>query len=132
MIRKTRSKKIGVDRSRKAIDSADLVLLVLNASEALTAEDKKLLAATKDKQRIIVLNKTDLPVKLDLQEIKAMANGKNVISTSAIKANGLDQLEELIANMFFNEGIESSQNDIMVTNARHIGLLNQAKVPWKM
>ncbi len=114
-------KKIGVDRSRKAIDSADLVLLVLNASEALTDEDKKLLAATKAKQRIIVLNKTDLPTKIELTQLKAITNGKNIISTSAIKANGLSQLEELIANMFFNEGIETSQNDIMVTNARHIG-----------
>ena len=119
--------KIGVDRSRKAINSADLVLLVLNASEPLTDEDKELLAATKAKQRIIVLNKTDLPNKVDLGEIKRLAKSKNVISTSAIKANGLTHLESLIAEMFFNEGIESSQNDVMVTNARHIGLLNQAK-----
>ncbi len=127
MIRQIRLKKIGVDRSRKAINSADLVLLVLNASEPLTDEDIKLLDATKDKQRIIILNKTDLPTKIDLDKLKSLADGNNIISTSAIKADGLTQLEELIAKMFFDEGIESSQNDVMVTNARHIGLLNQAK-----
>ena len=62
-----------------------------------------------------------------MSQVQQMAGGNNVISTSAIKDDGLTQLEELIAKMFFDEGIESSQNDVMVTNARHIGLLNQAK-----
>ncbi len=119
--------KIGVERSRKAIDMSDLVLLVLNSSEALTKEDLELIDLTKDKQRIIVLNKTDLPAKLDLAKVKQLTQSKNIISTSAIEADGLKQLEEIIAHMFFNEGIENSQNDVVVTNARHIGLLNQAK-----
>ncbi|AQW21163.1 tRNA modification GTPase [Lentilactobacillus curieae] len=127
-IRDTEDKveKIGVDRSRKAIDSADLVLLVINASEPLTGEDRELIEKTSGKQRIVVLNKTDLPIKLDLEELKRLTGGKNMISTSAIEANGLQELEELIAKMFFEEGIENSQNNVMVTNARHIGLLNQA------
>lgn len=119
--------KIGVDRSRKAIDSADLVLLVLNASETLTEEDRQLIEATNHKQRIVVLNKTDLPMKLNLDEVKRLAKTDHLISTSAIKANGLKNLELLISKMFFNEGISSSRNDVIVTNARHIGLLNQAK-----
>lgn len=128
-IRDTNDKveKIGVDRSRKAINSADLVLLVLNASEPLTEEDRQLIEATNKKKRIVVLNKTDLPTKLNLSEIKRLTKAQNIISTSAIKADGLNGLEELISTMFFNEGIASSQNDVVVTNARHIGLLNQAK-----
>ncbi|MCV3739987.1 tRNA uridine-5-carboxymethylaminomethyl(34) synthesis GTPase MnmE [Lentilactobacillus hilgardii] len=128
-IRDTNDKveKIGVDRSRKAINSADLVLLVLNASEPLTEEDRQLIEATNKKKRIVVLNKTDLPIKLNLNEIKRLTKAQNIISTSAIKADGLKGLEELISTMFFNEGIASSQNDVVVTNARHIGLLNQAK-----
>ncbi len=128
-IRDTNDKveKIGVDRSRKAINSADLVLLVLNASESLTDEDRELIAATKDKQRIVILNKTDLPIKLNLDKIKQLIGSQNVITTSAIQDDGLKDLENLIAKLFFDEGISSSQNDVMVTNARHIGLLNQAK-----
>ncbi|MFD1125162.1 tRNA uridine-5-carboxymethylaminomethyl(34) synthesis GTPase MnmE [Lentilactobacillus raoultii] len=128
-IRNTTDKveKIGVDRSRKAINSADLVLLVLNASEALTEEDRQLIEVTNHKQRIVVLNKTDLPMKLNLDEVKRLAKTDHLISTSAIKANGLKNLELLISKMFFNEGISSSRNDVIVTNARHIGLLNQAK-----
>lgn len=121
----------GVDRSRKAIDSSDLVMLVLNASEPLTAEDRELIDATAGKQRIVVLNKTDLPQQIELEEVKHLVGGKNIISTSAIKASGLQELEELIAHLFFNEGIENSQNDVVVTNARHIGLLNRANASLK-
>ncbi len=128
-IRKTTNKveKIGVERSKKAIQSSDLVLLVLNASEELTDEDRELIKATSGKKRIIILNKTDLPLKLDIAQVNGLTNGDKVIQAAAIKDDGLKDLEEQIAKMFFEEGIENSQNDVMVTNARHIGLLNKAK-----
>lgn len=118
--------KIGVERSRKAINTADLVLLVLDASEPLSAEDQELLKATADTQRILILNKTDLPAKLDLAAVKAAAGKSPLIETSILKRTGMDELGSTIAHLFFNEGIESSQNNVMVTNARHIGLLHQA------
>ncbi|KJW12634.1 tRNA modification GTPase [Levilactobacillus spicheri] len=118
--------KIGVERSRKAINTADLVMLVLNASEPLTAEDQALLQATAKTQRILILNKTDLPQKLDLDKVKQAAGDSPLIETSILQQTGMDKLEETIAHLFFDEGIESSQNNVMVTNARHIGLLHQA------
>jgi tRNA modification GTPase len=118
--------KIGVERSRKAINTADLVMLVLNASEALTTEDMQLLDATADTQRILILNKTDLPQKLDMSVLKQSADDSPILETSILKSSGLDKLEETIAHLFFDEGIESSQSTVMVTNARHIGLLHQA------
>ncbi|MCH3921704.1 tRNA uridine-5-carboxymethylaminomethyl(34) synthesis GTPase MnmE [Limosilactobacillus sp.] len=118
--------KIGVERSRKALDAADLVLLLIDNSEPLTEEDRKLLAATKDKQRIVILNKTDLPSKLDLTELKQLVGDDALIETSIVKHSGMDQLGEQISHMFFDQGIENSQNSVMVTNARHIGLLHQA------
>ncbi|WP_172188180.1 tRNA uridine-5-carboxymethylaminomethyl(34) synthesis GTPase MnmE [Lentilactobacillus kribbianus] len=132
-IRDTEDKveKIGVDRSKKAIDSSDLVLLVLNVSEPLTDEDRTLINLTAAKQRIVVLNKTDLTPKIDLVELRQLVGTSPIISTSAIQASGLEDLEEIIAHMFFNEGIENSQNDVVVTNARHIGLLNQANQSLK-
>ena len=118
--------KIGVERSRKALGAADLVLLLIDSSNELTEEDHQLLEATKDKQRIIILNKTDLPRKVDLAELKSLAGKSAVIETSIVNHKGMDQLGEQIGHMFFNEGIESNQNNVMVTNARHIGLLHQA------
>lgn len=118
--------KIGVERSRKALDAADLVLLLIDNSEPLTDEDEKLLAATKDKQRIVILNKTDLPSKLDLDRLKKLVGDDALIETSIVKHEGMGQLGQQISHMFFDQGIESSQNNVMVTNARHIGLLHQA------
>ena len=118
--------KIGVERSRKALGVADLVLLLIDSSNELTDEDRQLLEATKDKQRIIILNKTDLPRKVDLEELKSLAGKSAVIETSIVNHEGMDQLGEQIGHMFFNKGIESNQNNVMVTNARHIGLLHQA------
>lgn len=118
--------KIGVERSRKALGAADLVLLLIDNSEPLTVEDEKLLEATEDKQRIVILNKTDLPSKLDLARLKELVGDDALIETSIVNHEGMDQLGEQISHMFFDQGIESSQNNVMVTNARHIGLLHQA------
>lgn len=123
---KDQVEKIGVERSRKALDAADLILLLIDNSEELTAEDRELLEATKDKQRIIILNKTDLPNKVDRSELKKLVGSDKLIETSIVKNEGMNQLGETISKMFFEEGIENNQNSVMVTNARHIGLLHQA------
>ncbi|WP_395391900.1 tRNA uridine-5-carboxymethylaminomethyl(34) synthesis GTPase MnmE [Fructilactobacillus sanfranciscensis] len=127
-IRETEDKveKIGVDRSRAAIKKADLVLLVLNSSEPLTDEDRQLLDLTRDSKRVILLNKTDLPMKLDIEKIKAEYGNSDMIKTSAMAENGTKTLEDTISQMFFTKGIASTQNSVMVTNARHISLLQQA------
>ncbi|UQS84730.1 tRNA uridine-5-carboxymethylaminomethyl(34) synthesis GTPase MnmE [Apilactobacillus apisilvae] len=128
-IRKTEDKveKIGVERSRKAIQSSDLVLLVLNSSEELSDEDKQLIELTNDAKRIVILNKTDLPQKIDTDVLNQLIGKENIITTSAIKDDGTEPLEEMIAHLFFNEGIQSSQADVMVTNARHVSLLHKSK-----
>lgn len=123
---KDQVEKIGVERSRKALDAADLILLLIDNSEELTAEDRELLEATKDKQRIVILNKTDLPNKVDRSELKKLVGSDKLIETSIVKNEGMNQLSETISKMFFEEGIENNQNSVMVTNARHIGLLHQA------
>ena len=118
--------KIGVERSRQAIDTADLILLLIDSSQELTDEDRELIKRTANKPRIVILNKTDLPTKVDQQELDQLVNGDKVIQASMTKHEGIDELASAIGHLFFNEGIESNQNNVMVTNARHIGLLRQA------
>jgi tRNA modification GTPase len=127
-IRETNDKveKIGVERSRKAIKTADLVLLVLDSSNPLSDEDRQLIKVTDEAKRIIILNKTDLPMQLDTDELFNLVLEDQVIRTSATEGVGLDDLKEKISKLFFG-GIESNQNSVIVTNARHIGLLNQAE-----
>lgn len=118
--------KIGVERSRKAIDTADLILLIIDSSQELTPEDRALIEQTADKPRIVIFNKSDLPTKVSIEELKQLVNGDQLITASMTKHEGINDLSDAISHLFFNEGIESNQNNIMVTNARHIGLLRQA------
>lgn len=126
-IRETDDKveKIGVERSRKAINQGDLVILVLNASEPLTQEDRQLIDLTKDKKRIVILNKTDLPQKIEYEELIQLVGKENIIQTSIVNDIGVNELEERIKQMFAS-GIENSQNEVIVNNARHTALLNKA------
>lgn len=117
--------KIGVERSRKALSTADLILLVLNQSEQLTSEDIQLLEATRGSKRIILLNKTDLPPQLDQQQLKKAAAGEPLLSISVLDNDGLDQLEQAIANLFFG-GQTGDKDASYVSNTRHIALLEQA------
>lgn len=102
------------------------MILLLNASEPLTTEDIELLQLTQDKKRIIVLNKMDLEPKLDLNELYQYVDKAEVLKTSVLKNEGIRELEEHIATLFYG-GIENSQTTVLVTNARHIALLEQAK-----
>ncbi|WDF82671.1 tRNA uridine-5-carboxymethylaminomethyl(34) synthesis GTPase MnmE [Lacticaseibacillus pabuli] len=118
--------KIGVERSMKALKAADLVLLVLDASRPLSDEDRQLLDATAGKKRIVILNKQDLPQKLDPAELATQLEPGELISTSVMTTGGVDALEAKISQLF-NTGIENSQNTVVVSNARQAGLMRQAK-----
>lgn len=118
--------KIGVERSRKALAEADLILLVLNQSEPLTDEDQQLLAQTKNQKRIILLNKMDLANELDREQLQQLVGNETVIEISVQDTTGLDQLEEQIASLFFG-GSTGEKDATYLSNTRHIGLLEQAE-----
>ncbi|PZX03741.1 tRNA modification GTPase trmE [Psychrobacillus insolitus] len=118
--------RIGVEKSRQVLKEADLILLVLNNAEKLTIEDRRLFEAIEGMDVIIIINKTDLPTQIELEEIKQLAGEKRIVTTSLLQEEGIDELEEAIASLFFEGTIESS--DITyVSNARHISLLHLAK-----
>ena len=117
--------RIGVERSRAVLKKADLILLVLNYSDAWTPEDENLFEAVKGMDVIVIVNKTDLPQKINIDRVYELAASHNVVTTSLLEEKGVDELEEAIAALFFSGSLEAS--DITyVSNARHIALLNQA------
>ena len=118
--------RIGVERSRKALNEADFVLLILNQSEELMDEDLRLLEQTKDFKRIILLNKTDLPTKIDMDKVKEFATDSEIITTSMLKKEGINQLEEKIADYFF-QGQMNERDATYLSNTRHIALLEKAE-----
>lgn len=117
--------KIGVERSKKALAEADLILLVLNQSEVLTAADRELLRLTADDKRIILLNKTDLPAQLNLDSEAELLGDSPLFAISVLEKAGLDQLEKAIADLFFAGGT-GDKDASYVSNTRHIALLEKA------
>ena len=118
--------KIGVERSRKALKEADFVLLLLNQSEILQEEDIRLLETTKGMKRIILFNKTDLPSKLSKEDIAPYAKEEEIVTTSMLNKEGIDQLEEKIAGYFF-QGQMNERDATYLSNTRHIALLEKAE-----
>lgn len=118
--------KIGVARSKKALENADLVILILNASEKLTPADRELLKLTQDRKRLIILNKADLKMKTTASDLQALGVQMPPLVASVLTQRGLSAIEEEIKDRFFG-GIENRQQDILVSNNRQIGLLKQAQ-----
>ncbi|MFF2157139.1 tRNA uridine-5-carboxymethylaminomethyl(34) synthesis GTPase MnmE [Paenibacillus chitinolyticus] len=118
--------QIGVERSRTALSEADLILLVLNSSEPLLPEELAMIEELRQRQTIVILNKTDLPLQIDKEEVEAKFPQGRVVSLSLLEGSGLAELEKAISAIFFEGNLESTDLTY-VSNVRHIGLLKQAK-----
>ncbi|HER0777606.1 TPA: tRNA uridine-5-carboxymethylaminomethyl(34) synthesis GTPase MnmE [Streptococcus pyogenes] len=113
--------QIGVKRSKKALQEADLVLLVLNASEKLTDQDRALLNLSQDSNRIILLNKTDLEQKIELEQLPA-----DLIPISVLTNQNINLIEDRINQLFFDNAGLVEQDATYLSNARHISLIEKA------
>lgn len=118
--------KIGVERSRAALKTADLVLLLINYHEALNDEDRHLLEAIEKMPAIVIVNKADTSCGLAMDELRNLAGDKPVIQMSVLNETGLSELERAISRLFFDEGIEKNE-ETYISNTRHIALIRQAK-----
>ncbi len=112
--------KIGIDRTLEKANNADLILFVLDASKELNEDEIALLNKLKDKNIIIILNKTDLGVKIN----PANLNFENIIKTSTIN-NDVDELYNILNKMFLQGKVENDSTNI-ITNKRHSDILNKA------
>jgi len=117
--------KIGVERSRQELAESDLTLLILDNSDELTDEDKNLFEAVQGLEYIVIINKTDLKQRLDIDKVKELAGNQPVLTTSILKEEGIDELEQAIADTFFSGDVEMGDMTY-VSNVRHIQLLKQA------
>lgn len=119
--------KIGVERSKKAVEQSDFVVVVLNQADILSDEDMALLQMTSHKKRLVLLNKMDLPSQLDRQQLRTVVGEDILVELSVVANAGIDKLEEKIAEWFFNGGI-NDKDATYVSNSRHIALIEQAIV----
>lgn len=122
-IRETKDEieKIGVKKSLDILESADLVLLVLNNNEHLTEEDLELFSKTKEKTTIVIVNKNDLDTKIDISNLKI----DNLVYINTIDNSSLTILKDKIKEIFNLEKLE--KNDFnYITNVRQIASIKES------
>lgn len=117
--------RIGVERSKAAFGDADLILLVLNASEELHEDELALMEQIHGRQALVIMNKMDLPSRLDKDRLRSFFDEASIVPMSVLEEAGLDKLEEAISALFFEGKLESADLTY-VSNVRHIALLKKA------
>jgi len=127
--------RIGVDRARRMLEQADLVLAVLDAEQGFTAEDQELLSSLADKRFIVVLNKSDLVRESEVEELAGevrawlegnIPSGVSVIKTAAPSNEGIIELEDAIAEKVLAGGV-SPPDVAVVSNVRHRCALEETR-----
>lgn len=117
--------KIGVEKSRESFSTADLVIMVLDASRKLSEEDMEILESLKNKKTIVLLNKMDLEPQIELEKIEEFVNSEDIIKISALKHQGIEELQDKIEAMVYHGSVKNSSN-LMITNSRHKDALLKA------
>ncbi len=124
-MRKTRgtAEKLGVARSRKALDISDIVLLVLDSSKPLSAADRDLIKQCDGKVALLVLNKLDLPTRIQLPKDLASLR---CVRVSATIGTGLDALRDKLLNLAYSGNVGTTDVDVAI-NQRQTHLLNMSE-----
>jgi len=118
--------KIGVERTKEVMLDADLILVLLDASEKMSHEDEGVLSALNGRQAIILVNKCDLPRQLEMDKVSACAAGKKVLPISAVHGTGMEELEQLIVDLVYSGQVRPAE-DALVNNVRQAHLLEEAR-----
>ncbi len=110
--------KIGINKAKEIAEEADLIIYIIDANKKLDNEDTEILEFIKEKDGIILLNKTDLEVKIDKKELEKIKQNKPIISISALNKEGIEAVFEEISKMYKFNKIEIDES-LTITNNRH-------------
>lgn len=117
--------KIGVEKSIKLAEEADLVIAIFDSSKELTEEDNEILKLIENKKSIILLNKNDLNSVISENDENLKKASKNILKISALNKTGIDELYEKISELF-NLNEINLDNDILITNVRYKNIISKS------
>ena len=126
-IRETEDKieTIGIERSKASFNNADLILFMLDGSRELDEEDRMIAEHLDPSKTVVIINKSDMEQKLDVEQAKDLANGAETIITSLAEDGGAELIENVIKDRVLR-GDTVQEESALVTNARHTNLLKEA------
>lgn len=115
----------GMRRARERVSGADLVLLIIDGSRGLDNDDDEIFRETETKKKVVVVNKKDLPTKISMEELKRKFSNEALVTISAKKNEGIEELKHAIHSTLFQREMRISPEGLIVANIRHkIALVN--------
>ena len=117
----------GVRRAKQRVADSDFILLMIDGSRPLELDDMEIFEEIEGKKKVVILNKNDLPSEIDLEEMKERFQTDPVVSISALKNDGIDDLKEAIYASLIHRDVRASPEHLIVANIRHKTALSQLK-----
>ena len=117
----------GVRRAKERVSDSDFVLLMIDGSRPLDADDMEIFEEIKEKKKVVALNKKDLPLKISLEDVKSRFQENPIISISCLRNEGIDDLKEAIYHYLVHRDVRSSPEHLIVANIRHKTALSQMR-----
>ncbi len=117
--------KLGIEKSKKAFNTADLIIFVLDGSRELTDEDIEIAAIIGKRPSIVLLNKSDLGRALNVKQVRELLPYSKVMETAVTEGMGITEIEETIEQLVYGGKVAQSES-MLVTDVRHIELLEKA------
>ena len=117
----------GVRRAKERLADSDFILLMLDGSRGLDEEDREIFEEVKEKRKVVILNKEDLPQKIPVGEVKNRFVDDPIVSVSALKGEGIDNLKKTIYTSLVQRDVRASPEHLIVANIRHKNALIQIR-----
>ena len=126
-IRETSDKveKLGIEKSKEAFNNADFIIFIMDGSEEISSEDEEIIEYLKERKCLLLINKKDLEQKIDSVQIRNMLPNSQIIKTSLINGDGIEEIENAVEELVYGGEITQSES-MMVNNIRHINLLTDS------
>jgi tRNA modification GTPase len=117
----------GVRKAKERVADSDIVLLMLDGSRALDADDFEIFGEINGKKRVVIINKNDLPLEVSHEEVKNRFDNDPIVSISALKNEGIDDLKKTVYTSLVHREVRATPEYLIVANIRHKTSLNQIK-----
>lgn len=117
----------GIRRARERVEDSDLILLILDGSREIDEDDLLIFNEVKKKKKVVVVNKTDLPLKISMEEAKNWFGNDPIVLISALKQEGIDDLKKTIYSFLIHREVRVTPGYLIINNLRHKNALFQAK-----
>lgn len=112
----------GVKRTHERIATADLILWLVDGNKPFTDEDHEIYKKIKEKKIILIINKRDLPIRIEIEKLKKLFVFQEILEISALTCQGMNDLRKKMLEMFFDSK-SCCEKDVVITNIRHQEIL---------